>query len=463
MRTALIAAALGAAVAAAPAPAAVDPFAVAGRGCPMAHCDARMSDLARMPAPRTVGPLRLDRRAASAAQGLGCSSNGTVVACSAGERSRDRSRAYVRTYDAAGRQRWTSGTALNAWAWTSAPMVDADGGVVAADDRALVRFAPGGRLRWSTRTPGGAPISPVQTADRTIVLATSDGPISAYDPGTGRRIGVLDLRATLGGLSGRFDTTNTPGRRGNRIYVSTQFKLDDGRLDPNHHARLYAIDVDRDAPAGRRLRVAWFHEFGARSGASPLVLGDTVVFDGDRSTPSGPFAPRYIALRDTGRRPRVLWESPLGGPSAASAAQDPRGGMWVFAFGGPTLRRLSPRDGSVVQTIDLDRAVGAPGTHTPYSAMTIADGPVMLVTARAGRQSSYVVALDLVRGRALWKVRMPDDPVRNTPMGQFPIACGDDGRPSVFFSMLSGVGRIAATAPPRSPTRPAQRRRARCS
>jgi len=116
----------------------------------------------------------------------------------------------------------------------------------------------------------------------------------------------------------------------------------------------------------------------------------------------------------------------------------------VFAFGSPVLRRLSERDGRVLQTLDLDAAVGEPGTHTPYSAMSIAEGPerrpVMLVTARAGQVSAYVVALDLTRGRALWKARMPGDTITGTPMGQFPIARGRDGRLTVAFAMRAGIG-----------------------
>jgi hypothetical protein len=416
----------------------------------MAHCDTKMSDRVRLEAPASIASTWFDADAASNSQGLGCTSNSKIGVCTFGDRTGSRAKPFLKAYDSGGKVLWDSGTTLNSWSWTSAAAIDPHGGVLTADDKALVRFAPGGRKLWSTRTPGGAPISPTVTPNGTVVLATSDGPISAYDSSTGRRIAVLDLSATLGGRSGRFDTTNTPGMRGNRIYVSTELKLDDGAADPGRHARLYAIDVDPDQPASKRLKVAWFHEFGARSGASPLVVGDTVLFDGDRETPTAPTSPRFFGIRDMGRRGELAWRYELGGPGVASAARDPRGGAWVFAFGQPTLRRISTTTGAVAQTIDVDALVNDVGTHTPYSAMSIATGPrgrpVMFVTARASNLSAYVLAIDLAKGVALWKYKVPGEVFMGTPMGQFPIVAGPRGRRAVVFSMKGGVRALVGPA-----------------
>jgi outer membrane protein assembly factor BamB len=331
-------------------------------------------------------------------------------------------------------------------------MVRRDGGAVTADEERIVRFRKGGDVRWRTPTPGGRPISPTETEDGTVVLATNGGPISAYDPERGRRIGTLDLRDTIDGLEGRWDTTNTPGAHGHRIYVSTEFTLASGAPDPNRHARLYAIDVDPERPPGERLRVAWFYEFGARSGASPLVLGRTIVFDGDRERPDSPPGPRFFGIRDEGDHPRLLWQHGLEGPGVASAALDPRGGAWVFSFAKRTLWRISTETGEVMQSIDLDAIVDEPDTHVPLSALSIADGPrgrpVMILTARSA-SSAYVVALDPARRRLLWKHRLDGDLRTNTPMGQFPIARSRDGRLSVVFSMLAGVRGISGPAPGR--------------
>ena len=131
----------------------------------------------------------------------------------------------------------------------------------------------------------------------------------------------------------------------------------------------------------------------------------------------------------------------------ASAAQDPRGGAWSFAFGNPMLRRVSASCGAVIQTIDIDALVGAPGTDAPYSAMSIAEGPtghpVMLVTARAGLSSAYVVG-DRARTRGCAVTyRVPGTSSRTLRLGPFPVVPSKGGGRTVVFSMKGG-GRAVA-------------------
>ncbi len=417
----------------------------------MAHCQPSMADQVRQVAPEGVASSWFDDDAASSDQGLGCAGNGRIAICSDGNQAGDYDEPYLRAYGPRGAVRWNSGDALDSWAWTSVPIVSRSGGAIMADDSNIVRFDPTGAVRWRTPTPGGRPISPTQTRDGTIVLATKLGPISAYDPASGRRLGKLQLNARIDGFDGFFDTTNTPARRGNRIYVSTEFTLADSGLDdPNHHARLYAIDVDPAKPRAKRLRVAWHYDFGARSGASPLIRGRTIVFDGDRATPSSPPAPRFFGLRDEGDHAKALWQHPLDSFGVASAAADPRGGAWIFSLGRPTLSRIAIRDGSTIQKIDLDALVGEPGLQVPLSAMSIAKGPrgepTMLVSARE-RSSVFVAAVDLKRERLVWKHRLPSPVQLDTPMGQFPVIGRRDGKATVVFTTRSGVRGLRGPVP----------------
>lgn len=409
-------------------------------GCPMAHCDAAMSDRVRMRAPVSVAPAWFDGETASKDTGLGCSGNAIIAVCTFGGSPDGSARPHLKAYSADGRVLWDSGTVLNATAWTSVPIVTRRGAVIAADDTSLVRFEAGGQVRWRTPTPGGRPISPTVTSSGTIVLATIGGPVSAYDPDTGEHLATLDLRETLGGLSGRFETTNTPGARGNRIYVSTEFKLEDGSADPNHHARLYAIDVE-----DKRLSIAWYFEFGARSGASPLVIGDLIVFDGDRASADGAFAPRFFAIRDEGPAPSLVWQYEPGGPGAASAARDPRGGLWVFALGGGRLTRLSERDGAVLQTIDLPVVSGVSGAR-PWSAMGMAFGasgqPVLIVSAQTP-SAPYVMAIDVASEMLVWKHALSEDVYGDLPRGQWPIVVRSDGARVLVFTTRNGVSALA--------------------
>ncbi len=438
----LMAAALIAAVAA-EAPH-TGPFRLPVLGCPMAHCDPSMSDHVWMRAPSAVSDAWSDTTSASEETGLGCSGTPLMAVCSFGPAKDGAPRPQLKAYDAAGKVLWDSGSVLNGGAWTSVPLLSRMGETIATDDQSLVRFSAGGKVVWKTATAGGRPISPTMTGNGTVVLATLGGPVSAYRSDSGELLGTLDLSDTIGGLRGRFETTNTPGGRGNRVYISTEFRLGDGSADPNHHARLYAVDVQPSAPPEDRLKVAWYYEFGARSGASPLVIGDCVYFDGDRASPSGAFAPRFFAVRDEGNSGRLLWEYELSGPAAASAAHDPRGGLWVFALGGTSLLRLREHDGALLDAIDLPSISGIANAR-PWSGIGITHGrtgqPVLIVSARTAG-SAWVVAVDLGARALLWKKSVGSDSYGDLPRGQWPVLAGGDGTRVLVFTTRNGVRAI---------------------
>jgi outer membrane protein assembly factor BamB len=445
------------------------PFELAPAGCPMAHCDGRMSDIVSLPPPAPGAQLIWHDPVTSPAgtpfgssRGLGCSGNGRTAACSFGRLPPDFEN--TRTCDPAIRDTvvvygygdgngsptrlWSSGTLLNCTAFASVPMISSSGEIIAADNRRLVRFSADGRVIWDTAMTAGIPVSPVPLDNGLVVTATFGGPISAYDSRTGSRVGMLDLASG----TGRFHTANTPAVRGNRIYVSTEFSESSGT------GRLYAIDAI--LPAGYNpldpstydptavLRVVWHVDFGGPSGASPLVVGDQIFFDGDRPFPDAPFAPHVFAVRDLGSSGQKVWARSMGSAMRASFAQDPRGGLWLFTAGTSSdenkwLIRLVLEDsdgdgvGEVVERIDLDALVAEPGVHLPSSALSIAGtarAPVMLVGATAFAEggtvlSTYVTAIDLNGRSLLWKVQLPS----NFTQGQFPILQGAHG-PRVFFT-----------------------------
>lgn len=224
------------------------------------------------------------------------------------------------------------------------------------------------------------------------------------------------------------------------------------------------------APAPRRIVSEWHDPASARtdqglgcSGNTHVALctvkGRTIIFDGDRETASSPPSPRFFAVRDMGERPRLIWQRPLEGPGVASAALDPRGGAWVFAFAKRPLWRLSTRSGQIIQRLDLDALVDEPEIHVPLSALSIAAGPkghpAMILTARSS-SSAFVAAIDLEREKLLWKHRLPGPVRTSTPMGQFPVLTRPKGESTVVFTALSGVRGIRG--PASAPARKRQRR-----
>lgn len=416
------------------------PFALGHTGCPMAHCDPAMSDRDPLPAPLTsqVAQRWHDSAVPGSAVGLGCASNGRIAACSltgpAGS-----SGPFLVAYDAGGHRLWDSGTLLDSFSFTSAPMVAEDGSVIAADDRLLVRFDPGGGIHWSTQTAGGIPISPTLVRGA-VTLATkpaagsSSAPVSAYDLETGTQLARLDLT----GPEGPFGTVNTPGARGGRIYVVTQLLAADGSVDPSNLGRLYAVEVTpRAADPAQRLRVAWTFDFRGPSGASPLVLPDAqgrtrIFFDGHGVAGATADTPTFFGLVDQGSAPSLLWTFVLPAESQASAAADPRGGFWVFGVRDPHLIRLDADTGQVLQTIDVSAFL--PGTF-PGSAMSVTgpdDRPVMVVSATSATVFK-VAAFDLAAGTGIWAF----DTARPA-RGQYPVVRADGGGQVVVAATSAG-------------------------
>ncbi|MCH9682502.1 MAG: PQQ-binding-like beta-propeller repeat protein [Deltaproteobacteria bacterium] len=190
-------------------------FVPAPQGCSMAHCDPQMSDQSLMPAPSPDSAVVWkDTEAAGSNFALGCVSNGERVACSFGGNLQPGP--YLKVYDGQGTVLWTSVDAdtgldrLNKTAFASAPMIDAQGGVIAVDNNALIRFDDAGHTVWSTPQTGGLPISPGLTDDGVIVLGTNDGVVAAYDSSTGEVLGTLILNVVE---AGRVGTSSRATRR----------------------------------------------------------------------------------------------------------------------------------------------------------------------------------------------------------------------------------------------------------
>jgi len=437
-------------------------------GGAMAHSDPQMTDYIRLPVP--TGQVEIvwhqselsGERAGS--KGNGIVGNGNIAACTF---SGLRDNLVVYDYD--GNRIWASGDLLNAYALFSTPMMDIHGRVVACDNRVVIMVDPldydadGKIVEWVSEIPyGGLPFSPVITEDETLIVATDRGPIYAYDIRDGTLLAWKYLKSEepINSLCrilniedhGFFSTINTPCVKGNRVYLSTQYKGKRGMFTLRHHARFYAIDMDPDNPnTDDRLTIAWFYEFGGPSQASPLLINDTLYFDGYRPQPSYLKNLHLFAVTDMGTYGKEKWKVSYPSPTYASFALDPREGFWYVDTWSGRLVRFSTDDGSIIEEIVVDGLVQESGRHIPSSVMTICGNktnPVLIVSAttlRPFRSSTYVIAIDLASNNSLlWKVKIFEGNLLfiDLAFGQYTILMKNDEPRVVFGSFKDGAWAI---------------------
>jgi hypothetical protein len=415
------------------------PFVLATQGCWQAHCDQHLSGALQVAAPlAATTAVVVEKKSPGASTGLGCSSNYQVVACSYHSNF-----AAMVVYDSSGNRIFDSGTLLDNQTYASAPLVSADGEVIVADDKTLVRYAPNGTIIWQTAIQGtGTPISPVITANGVIVLATLGGIISSYSVATGTPVGTLSVR--FDGLS--YETINTPSVNGNRVYVS---------MSADHaesFGRLVAIDVN--PAASSPLDIAWTFAFGGPSGASPVFLGGVVYFDGSSLLPGPAGVPVLFALQDLGTSPSLLWVDQLvSGQDAPTPAiltsplPDPRGGLWFYVGSQSTMRRVDANTGATLQSIDMNSFCANTWNCLPSTALMMASinpstgDPVMVLglgTLIAGTTKgtgpSFALAVDLgTTPSMLWNVQIAPVTASNFIYCQFAVVAGPNGSPLVVF------------------------------
>lgn len=417
-------------------------FQLPAAGCPMAHCDSRQSDRTGSIVPSSATLIAVDTVPVGGG-GLGCSSNQSIVACS--YRGDPLVQSNIVVYDADGRRIWEDGGVFGWQAWMSAPIVGADGSVIAADPVWLMRAQPStGTLLWKVAKPDpGTPISPVLAGatQSMVFLATKDNlsggvpAMTTWDVGTGALLSQLPLRDPV--TSELYITRNTVAVNGSRAYVLAS------RLSDETDGRLYAVDICEAAACGGRgtMSLRWYHAFKGPSGASPLLVGSTIFFDGRPNSRAG----ALMAVIDEGSSARLLWSRRFPSTFGVSPAHDPRGGIWVHyvAPDGRTLMRLSERTGRLLQEINASTVLGVAPGYVAHSVVTMSTSSSGAVVAMFGAQPggtstlpTYLAAVDVSStpgGSLLWRHQVGPNKDVNAAGGQFPIVVNAAGARRVVF------------------------------
>jgi len=442
----------------------------------MVHSNPQLLDYICLPVPKNNVQIvwHKDDLPGEKAGGWGdvIAGNGKIAACSYAGTSDN-----IVIYDYDGNRIWSSGNLLNFWTVSSTPMVDIHGRVIVCDNRNVVMVDPfdydsdGKIVEWVSKIPyGGLPFSPVICGDnKTIIIATNNGPVYAYDVkdgsliawkylGKGEKITPISVILNKPD-SGFFSTINTPCGKGNRVYISTEYKDPKGKSTLLHYARLYAVDVDPDNPNfNDRLKVAWYYEFGGPSQASPTLINDTIYFDGYRSKPSVNRDIHLFAVTDMGTYGKEKWKVSYPFPTYASFTYDPRGGFWYVDPWGGNVVHFSTKDGSIIEKIVIDNLVKEEGRQIPSSVMTMCGNdtnPIMIVSATSltpKKANSYVIAIDLAHNNSLlWKVQIFKGKLRSidAALGEYTILMKNNEPRIVFATFFDGAWAIGNANPVR--------------
>ena len=323
-------------------------------GCPMAHCNPHLNDAVNLTSPSVGDLIQSDSLGTGTGAGLGCSSNGTIFACTFGSATGSN----LIVYDADGNRIYAAPPGLlNQNARKSAPIVFTNGMVLAADNVHVTLIDPqNAMIQWMTAKPDtSSTISPVLVGGNIVLLATQGlGAISTYDLVTGALLSSFYISTPT---CGNFDTENTPAVNKLRVYIVSACIAD------LTQGGLAAIDVVGTGPTRGGMSQAWLYQFPGPSGASPLFTNETIFFDGVAAP--GSKLGTFLAINDTVNGPVLQWQRTFGSHFAANAGQDPRGGIWVFPLGQPNLYRLSNLSGLGLENGDSsgprwpDRAIRA--------------------------------------------------------------------------------------------------------
>ena len=406
-------------------------------GCPMAHCDAHLNDAVREVTPSVGDIVASDPGSLGANEGLGCSSNATIVACSFASTGSN-----LVVYDAGGNRIFAAppGT-LNYNAAKSAPIVFTNGMVLLADNIHVILFNADGSVNWMTTKPDtNPPISPVLVGTGIVLVATAvNGAITTYDLSTGQLLATFHVTSAS---CPNYNTLNTPAVNGSRAYVVSAC------VGEQTNGGLAAIDVATSGATRGSMTLAWLYAFPGPSGASPLFTNGVVFFDGVIS--AGSSHGTFMAVSDTASGPVQVWQMEFSTHFAANAGQDPRGGIWVFPVGGPYLYRLGNNNGSILQRLPVPIPAGHVGPYVPSSAVSLsraANGDVVLTYGAKSLQASEpatVVAADVTTSTVIWQTDVPG-PAGNQTAAQFPIVVNSQGfRRVVFPGSIAGTYFVGA-------------------
>jgi len=163
--------------------------------------------------------------------------------------------------------------------------------------------------------------------------------------------------------------------------------------------------------------VAWKLPLPEWSGATPIVWGDSIFLNVAQGS--------ALSLWCVDRKgPTVLWKAPLGGGNHQERKQNMSSpspvtdGTRVYAMTGTGILKGFDFKGNVLWSRDIQADYGRFGLNWGYASSPLLHEDALFVQVLHGMKTndpSYVLRIDKMTGKTVWKVERPTDAISESP------------------------------------------------
>jgi outer membrane protein assembly factor BamB len=163
--------------------------------------------------------------------------------------------------------------------------------------------------------------------------------------------------------------------------------------------------------------VAWKLPLPEWSGATPIVWGDSIFLNVAQGS--------ALSLWCVDRKgPTVLWKAPLGGGNHQEQKQNMSSpspvtdGTRVYAMTGTGILNGFDFKGNVLWSRDIQAEYGRFGLNWGYASSPLLHDDALFVQVLHGMKTndpSYVLRIDKMTGKTVWKVERPTDAISESP------------------------------------------------
>ena len=163
--------------------------------------------------------------------------------------------------------------------------------------------------------------------------------------------------------------------------------------------------------------VAWKLPLPEWSGATPIVWGDSIFLNVAQGS--------ALSLWCVDRKgPTVLWKAPLGGGNHQERKQNMSSpspvtdGTRVYAMTGTGILKGFDFKGNVLWSRDIQAEYGRFGLNWGYASSPLLHEDALFVQVLHGMKTndpSYVLRIDKMTGKTVWKVERPTDAISESP------------------------------------------------